>query len=500
MYYLFLTLSLAASLALSTIASEVGQEYVANYFAENEVKDIGIKEPGPAEPLAPSDEVKAATLVGAVTPILFASINAGNLATAAVEPANDISVNGPMIPASLVINAAAEPVRLAAASKPAEPPSPGEAAAKDAAADPTKDAVADTTKDVGAESKSAVGAQAQLVLDLARDTPHRRPDGTAFLPIATQRVFSMRWQVSRLGDVPMAYEIPGHVITSPATGTRVTAKRPGVIEASEGTYPYLGMRVRSGDLLAYLQPTMNIAEQTQIEARIQQLINLISLTEKQIERLKEVLFVRYRANKIEAMKVQLDGNRRELATLQASLERREALRANADGVISHIDAVVGGTVSQGQAIFEIVDPHALWVEAAAYDSAIAANIHGATALTQDGQTLDLEFVGGGLVLSNQAIPLRFRVIDAPERLSVGKPVTVIVRQDQTIAGIPVPASAVIRDGDGRSVVWERLSAETFSPRQVRAIRVAGNIMVVQSGLIDGARVVVEGASILNQVR
>jgi len=105
-----------------------------------------------------------------------------------------------------------------------------------------------------------------------------------------------------------------------------------------------------------------------------------------------------------------------------------------------------------------------------------------------------------MTLSNQAIPLRFRVSGPHEGLSVGKPVTVIVQQNKTIAGIPVPASSVIRDGDGRSIVWERTGAETFVPRQVRATRVAGNQMVVESGLANGARVVTEGASLLNQIR
>lgn len=494
MYYILVTLAVAASIAISSTVSEIGQEYIANYFNENEASDIGISEPKSAAPetLQPAPAtVEATARIGVVTPILFASLDAGVLSIASTLPQGGETGANLALPGPPVLKAAA--IRELPAKRPAEP------ARAPAAPAPAETRPLATPAAVAADD-AVSSEERQLILDLARDTPHRRPDGTAFLPIATQRIFSMRWQVSRSAEVPMAYEIPGHVITDPGTGTRVAATRPGVIEAAQGGFPYLGMRVQSGDLLAYLQPTMNIAEQTQIEARVQQLVNLISLTEKQIERLKEVLFVRYRVNKIESLKVQLDGYRRELTTLQAALGRREALRANADGVISHIDAVVGGTVSQGQAVFEIVDPSVLWVEAAAYDPAIAANIRSATALARDGQSIELEFIGGGLVLSNQAIPLRFRVLDAPEGLSVGKPVTVIVRQDQTITGIPVPASSIIRDGDGRSIVWERLSAETFSPRQVRAVRVAGDVMVVQSGLSDGARVVVDGATILNQVR
>jgi hypothetical protein len=499
LYYLIATLAVAGSIAVTSAIRAIGGEYIAQYFVEVEAGDFGV--PAPKEPAAPAKLERAAPsggpseaplqtiaggpTIGPVTPILIAS--AGNEVVAPAALATPAVAIAEAAPASSEVTAerADDVVEAAPAS------APGDEAGVEPDVGSTPPAVGDI---------AAVDPMNQVILELVRDTPHRRPDGTAFLPIATQRIFEMRWQVSRLADVPMAHEIPGHVITNPGTGTMVHAALAGVIEANQGTFPYIGMKVRSGDLLAYLQPTMNVSERTQIEARIQQLVNLISLTEKQIERLKEVMFVRYRVNKIESLKVQMDGYRRELATLQSSLGSREALRATADGVISRIDAVVGGTVNQGQAVFEIIDPDALWIEAAAYDPEIASNIRNATAVTSDGQGIDLEFIGGGLVLSNQAIPLRFRVLNAPDGLSVGKPVTVIVRHEETISGIPVPAASVIRDGDGRSVVWERMTAETFLPRQVRAVRVAGDIMVVQSGLADGARVVTEGATLLNQVR
>src|SRR5437868_5435407 len=61
---------------------------------------------------------------------------------------------------------------------------------------------------------ATITPEAKAILDLARDTPYRKPDGSAFLPIATQRIFSMRWLVSHQADVPIAFEIPGHVITN----------------------------------------------------------------------------------------------------------------------------------------------------------------------------------------------------------------------------------------------------------------------------------------------
>ncbi|QFR32688.1 efflux RND transporter periplasmic adaptor subunit [Ancylobacter sp. TS-1] len=499
LYYFVTTLVFAATIAATGIVTEVGTKYVARYFIENESGDFGINPPSndPAATPASAPQMREA----AGTP---------DARTAAATPSPIMPIllsSADGAPAYPLLKSAGAATRAAEGSYRVASLSGG-VPAKDGA---IKDADADAN-DVASTPEAAVPeasvaeaavppqAQPRAALDLLRDTPHRRPDGSAFLPMSTQRVFSMRWTTSHSADVAMAYEIPGHVITDPSTGTTVAVPLAGIIEANAGTFPYLGMRVRRGDLLAYLQPTVTVSERAQIEARIQQLSNQISLAEKQMERLGDVLFVRYRTNKIEAMKVQIDGYRRELISLQGALDRRESLRSTADGVISKVSAVVGGTVSQGQIVFEIVDPDALWVEAAAYDPAIAKGVRSATAITGDGRSFALAFIGGGMTLSNQAIPLRFRVVGAHEGLSVGKPVTVIVQQDKTIAGIPVPASSVIRDADGRSIVWERTGAETFMPRQVRATRIAGNQMVVESGLADGARVVTDGASLLNQIR
>lgn len=494
LYYLVTSMVFAAALAATTVVSEVSAEYIANYMANTEGQDYGINPPAKDSGAKPggAPETRAATV----------------LPQAANRPA---ATSSPILPVLMSRTegssrfaderAAGGSYRVASLSN-SVPASPTPAAADAVAAVDAGQAVKDEKVAQAADTPPVIAPQQQprAALDLLRDTPHRRPDGTAFLPMSTQRVFSLRWQTGRAGDVAMAYEIPGHVITDPSAGTTVNAPLPGIIEANAGSFPYLGMRVKRGDLLAYLQPTVAVSERAQIEARIQQLSNQISLAEKQMERLGDVLFVRYRTNKIEAMKVQIDGYRRELVSLQNALGRREALRATGDGVISNVAAVVGGTVSQGQVVFEIVDADTLWVEAAAYDPAIVQNIRSATATSRTGRSLKLDFIGGGMTLSNQAVPLRFRVVGAHEGVTVGTPVTVIVQQNRTISGIQVPSSSVIRDADGRSIVWERTGAETFMPRQVRATRIAGNQMVVESGLSDGARVVTEGASLLNQIR
>ncbi|WP_207461204.1 HlyD family secretion protein [Azospirillum sp. SYSU D00513] len=483
MGYLLSTLAVAVSLALAAIATETSTKYLARYVIENESQDLGAS-------LAPAT---AAASQAAVPPV-----STEPASEFAPEPAAERTAREEVIPilASSGLQAAASPATVANAVAAPDTASGDARPAKRPAWLPVQPAAPLDAR----PASSFDSAEAQAVLGMVRDTPHRRSDGAVFLPVTTQRLFSMRWQVTRETTVPVTREIPGQVITNPGTGTLVQSSRTGVIEPLDGRFPYLGMLVRRGDLLGVMRPVMSVSERAQIDARIQQLGNQIALTNQQIVRLKEVLFVRYRENKIEALRVEAEGYRRELATLQDALNGREELRASADGVISRVGTVAGGHVDANQILFEIVDPKALWVEAAAYDPAIAADIQDAAALTPDGQAVDLEFVGGGLTLSNQAIPLRFRVVGAARSLAVGQPVTVFVRGRKEITGVPVAAASVVRDGDGRTVVWERTAGETFVAHHVRAEKLAGDVMLVRTGLASGARIVSEGASVLNQVR
>jgi hypothetical protein len=272
------------------------------------------------------------------------------------------------------------------------------------------------------------------------------------------------------------------------------------VDPVDGRFPYLGQAVKRGDILAYLEPNFTPAERAQIDARVRQLTNMIALATNQIARLEEVLLVRYRANKIAELQFQIEGYRSELSALSAAQQDLQPLRANADGVISAVRAVANGAVLLGDPIFEIVDPTELWVEGAAFDPAIASDIADAGAITVDGRPLSLEFIGGGLTLSNQAIPLRFRIVDGPDGLTVGTPVTVVVRSHEMVRGVPVPTGALVRNPDGQEQVWEKIAAERFVARIVQTRTLAGGSVVVTSGLGSGTRVVTVASAALSLVR
>ncbi len=169
-------------------------------------------------------------------------------------------------------------------------------------------------------------------------------------------------------------------------------------------------------------------------------------------------------------------------------------------MISQVAVSGGAAVDQNQLLFGIVDPKDLWVEAAAHDPNVAGDIRDAAGLTTDGRAIVLKFVGGGLTLENLALPLDFRIVGETDGLTVGQPLSIVIRSSREVRGIPIPASCVVRDTEGRNVVWERRSAEIFIPRLVQLRRVAGDMVVVEAGLSNGLRIVTRGAAMIDQVR
>jgi membrane fusion protein, heavy metal efflux system len=128
------------------------------------------------------------------------------------------------------------------------------------------------------------------------------------------------------------------------------------------------------------------------------------------------------------------------------------------------------------------------------------DIRAASASTAEGETVPLEFIGRGLTLRQQAVPLQFRITRASPTLTVGKPVTVIVRSSRRLSGIVLPSDSVVRAANGETIVFEHASAERFVPRPVRYRPLDGERVLVLAGIDPGTRVVTEGAGTLSQIR
>jgi len=278
----------------------------------------------------------------------------------------------------------------------------------------------------------------------------------------------------------------------------------GRIEPPDGGLPVLGQTVHKGDVLGYVVPAVGVVDRTEVRRQVARLTTDIRVETENLEILKQFSFVPFRDGKIYQAEQRIAGLRREREALLPTLQTQEVLRASTDGVISTSTAIAGRIVHPGEAVFTIVDPTKLWVEALAPDPTIAesaARVHHASAVTPEGQSLALTFVGSGLVLKEQSAPVLFRIDNPPEGLRVGRPVTVTVQSnDRSQPGLPVTRDALTIGADGVQEVWEQSEPEVFLPHAVRTVDLDGRSVLIVDGLKEGARVVVNGVRLLAQLQ
>lgn len=331
------------------------------------------------------------------------------------------------------------------------------------------------------------------------DAPRRQPDGSVFVPKPTQHLLGLRAATVARGEAPVVLQLIGQVIPDPNASGRVQAAEAGRIEPPDDGFPVLGQRVERGQLLGYVVPVIAAQDRAGVRASIADLEAQIVITEARLRRLT-ALAGTVAAREISDARAELDGLRQRRAANLPAVAGREPILAPASGVLSVVRVAAGQVVEAREPLFDIVDPGRLWVEAIAFDPAAVAEVTGATATTAAGQPLRLAFVGRGLALRQQALPLQFRIEEPPAGIAIGQPVTVMVQTPRRLAGIVLPAEAVVRSAEGPPIVFEMPGAERFVPRPVRVQPLDAQRVLVTAGLEPGMRVVTEAAGLVAQVR
>ncbi|MGG5890540.1 efflux RND transporter periplasmic adaptor subunit [Falsiroseomonas sp. HC035] len=331
------------------------------------------------------------------------------------------------------------------------------------------------------------------------DAPRRQPDGSVFVPKPSQRLLGLRTGPAELGEASIAITLTGQVVADPNASGRVQASEAGRIEPPEGGFPVLGQRVARGEILGFVVPIMAARDRVGVRSNIAELDALIVIGEARVRRLT-ALTGTVSAREISDARAELEGLRQRRAANLPAVTGREPIVAPSAGLISVVRVAAGQVIQAQEPLFDIVDPARLWVEAITFDPAAVAEVSAASAVTASGQALRVGFVGRGMTLRQQGLPLHFRIEGGATGLAVGQPVTVLVETPRRTPGIVLPAEAVVRNPEGGQVVYEMPSAERFLPRPVRVQPLDGQRVLVTAGLERGARVVTSGAGLIAQVR
>jgi multidrug efflux pump subunit AcrA (membrane-fusion protein) len=335
---------------------------------------------------------------------------------------------------------------------------------------------------------------AKTAVALSADKPQRLPDGRVFVPKEVQRRLEIRTVLAEEKSVPRTEELNGHVVMDPGTGGRVQSMQAGRILATSQGLPVVGSTVKKGDILVYVEPALGSMERTNSRAEQGDIRAKIALAEKQLARLQGLSETVPRKD--------LDAAEGELAALRARSRALatgngpEALRAPTGGIIASSSAINGQVVEAKEVLFEIIDPRHMMIEALAYNPNSIRTARGATLV---GSTTELVFQGGAASLRDGAIPLYFRPNGEVVPLALGQSVKLIVSSQESLKGIPLPASAVVKNSANENIVWVHEQVEVFRPIAVQIAPIDGATVVAQ-GLKPGLRIVTGSATLINQIR
>ncbi len=331
------------------------------------------------------------------------------------------------------------------------------------------------------------------------DAPRRLPDGDVFIPKPSQRLLEVRTAVAKFAEATSGEQLVGTVISNPSSAGQVQAPMDGQIELGERGISFVGQQVKAGEVLAALAPSMPVYERGALQQLAADVEGKMRIAEQKLSRLNRISGI-IAQKEIEDTQVELEALRVQQGALAPKAAERLSLKAPVDGLISVANVRPGQVVSARDTLFEIVDPKKLWVEAIGAAGHATGTVTAAHAIDDEGHRIPLKYIGQAPTLRQQTLPLLFEVEGEHDGLIIGSTVKVVVQRNDARKGVALPDAAVVRGASGVSQVWIKVSPERFKPALVRTVPLDGETLLVVSGLDEGARVVTQGAELINQVR
>ena len=209
--------------------------------------------------------------------------------------------------------------------------------------------------------------------------------------------------------------------------------------------------------------------------------------------------VPFRSGRMLALRLELDGLRKQRDQLIAALDDHEVLLSPVEGVISRAEIRAGQLAQPGDTLWEIVDPQRLRLEVLAPADFPLEELRGAQALTSGGERLELRLAGQGKARDDGSLLLQFKIEDPPKSLRLETMVQVHLSGGEPRPALLLPQEALWERGDGSFRVWEHLEGERFLPRRVRGERGSDSAFILRDGLEQGARIVHRGVEQLERL-
>ncbi|MCY4574081.1 MAG: efflux RND transporter periplasmic adaptor subunit [Gemmatimonadetes bacterium] len=324
------------------------------------------------------------------------------------------------------------------------------------------------------------------------------------LPKREQWTFPFAVAVAEEREIPTSIPAAGELVATPGGLVHVSSPVAGLVEV-DGPSIGPGDRVRVGQTLARIAPvsldnsymrTRADVIEAQLEAeRAEELFAAGAIPERR-------LLEAHRNLEVATAAFEAIGGSSESVGEEDPDPSLYHLRSPIDGLVAAREAALGAQVEIGEHAFTIVNPSTLWFVARvpARYAAETTRIQGAW-FTVEGGTANYASslvlsIGAMIDPSSRTLPVRFAVPNATGALKIGMLAEGHILLGDPVHGVAVPASS-IQDENNLSVIYVKLTGDTFERRVVETGPSDGSWTIVASGIAAGEQVVTEGAYQVN---
>jgi RND family efflux transporter MFP subunit len=315
-------------------------------------------------------------------------------------------------------------------------------------------------------------------------------------------------------DVRTSVRAPAMVHPLPGGEAIVAAPAAGRVRAD--VLLSIGERVRTGQVLAYLEPRLSAGtDRATLAADVAEAQAALEAARVEQSRADRLLAERaVPARRVEDARRAVSIAEARLQAAEARLAQRDetlrsgggaaagnafALRAPIGGRLAEVMATLGASYEEGAPLFRIVrtDRVELEIQVPPADVPVARQAAG-LALEIPGMPASLELEpqhvhdAGVIDPKTLALPLQMEIQNPGERLLVGQVGTAVLYTRNRMRLPAVPAAAVLMEA-GRPYVFVQTGGEQFARRFVEIAAREGDRIGIRSGVKVGERVVTRGA-------
>lgn len=330
--------------------------------------------------------------------------------------------------------------------------------------------------------------------------------------------FATAW--AQEGTLRQGLRAPGKVRATAGGEAILTAPADGVVQA--GRWPHPGLEVGRGTPLFVLIPRVSADRSlAELGADVTQVSAELGAAEARLTRLRDLLAVEAVSRReveeteaqVKGLTARLQAARKQSATASAvrggGAAEAESFRVSSPlaGRVAEVSVSPGQFVSAGTPLARVVVTSPVWVELAFQPDQAGALAAAPAGLyvrrwAEEEPFLvpaeDLRLVASAPELDSGTgtVPVILEVRRSVDFLRLGSRVEAEVLLSRELAGLVVPASALV-DDSGVEVVYVQLGGESFDRREVSIETRQGPFVLVR-GIAPGERIVIRGGNAIRR--